>query len=379
MSRRLEHAFDPKCNALNAWRLAMALGVILWHSWPLTGRELTIEPMHQLLRDGFVDGFFAMSGFLITWSWFRNPRLRDYFVARALRILPGLWVCLVVVAFVIAPVSVMLRGGSVSSLLATGAPLHYVLANSAVLVQQPGIAGTPAGVPWTGEWNGSLWTLSWEMLCYLLIAVLGVTGLLRRRWLIPSLFALAVCASAALPAASPFAETAPNDRSAIDADAISLFMQQAAARFAVMFFAGALLYQFRHVIPARWSLVALSAAILLGAAFLPNYRVLAALPLAYLLITSGALIRRRSMTLRTDLSYGVYIYAFPVQQLLVIIGLGGLSVVVFAGIAALATVPLAALSWFVVEKPALSLKARVLRRRQRVDDRQRQDADMPSS
>jgi peptidoglycan/LPS O-acetylase OafA/YrhL len=331
----LDEAFDPKLNALNLWRLVMATGVILWHSWPLTGRELGFAPLHQLLRDGFVDGFFAISGFLITWSWFRRPRLRDYVLARAVRILPGLWGCLIVTAFVIAPLSVAVQGGSAVGLAFSRAALDYVLGNSAVLVQRPGIAGTPLGVPWPGEWDGSLWTLFWEMLCYFVIAALGVTGLLRRRWLVPALFVAALIWSLRLPALNSLAEQAPDRRPPMDSAAVSLFLQQAGSRFALMFLAGALLFQFRTVVPARWSLVAASAVLVATASLLPNYRVLAAIPLAYLLIASGALLRHPRLRLRNDLSYGV-----------------------FAAIATAVTLPLAAASWFLIEQPALSLKTR---------------------
>ena len=98
-----------------------------------------------------------------------------------------------------------------------------------------------------------------------------------------------------------------------------------------------------------------SVVVVLAASLLPNYRVIGAIPLAYAIIVSGALVRER-LVLRTDLSYGVYIYAFPMQQLLVICGLAFLNPGVFAAIAAIATLPLAALSWFLVEKPAISLK-----------------------
>ena len=129
-----------------------------------------------------------------------------------------------------------------------------------------------------------------------------------------------------------------------------------------MFSAGALLHQFRDVVPARWSLVAVSAVIVLAASFLPNYRLVAAIPLAYAIIVSGALLRNERLRLRTDLSYGVYIYAFPIQQLLVIGGLASLNPFVFAVIAAVLVLPVAASSWFLVEKPALSLKSRLKRR-----------------
>ncbi len=364
---KLGEVFDPRNNALNAWRLALATGVILSHSFGLTGRDVSFDPVHQLLRDLWVDGFFAISGFLITASWFNKPRLRTYFAARGLRILPGLWVCLVVIAFVIAPIGVAIQGGSAAKLLLSSAPIEYVLNNSAVALLQNDIGGTPSGIPWPHQWNGSLWTLIWEVLCYIGIAVAGVVGLLSRRWFIPALLALALVGSALLPTwvLSLLEEPAGTQRhaeAANDPATVGLLMGAIVARFAVMFLAGALVYQLRNVIPARWWLVALSVVIVLAASLLPNYRVIGGIPLAYAIIVSGALLHHKRLRLRTDLSYGVYIYAFPVQQLLIIVGLASMNPFVFAIVAALATLPLAALSWFLVEKPALSLKSRVKRR-----------------
>lgn len=357
----LEEVFDPQNNALNAWRLILALGVIFWHAWPLTGRTITFEPVHQLLRDGWVDGFFAISGFLITWSWFRQKRARDYFFARGLRLLPGLWVCLIVTAFVIAPIAVAIQGGSVTKLLFSSAPFEYVLGNSAVLITQHDIAGTPSGIPWHGEWNGSLWTLFWEALCYLTIAGLGIVGLLRRKWVIPLLLALMLYWSAILPPYAALMEVPPGADVQVDAATLQLITNGIAARFGVMFLAGALLYRFRGVIPARWSLVAISVALVVASSAMPNYRVLGAIPLAYAIIVSGALLRAKWLRLKTDISYGIYIYAFPLEQLMVIAGLAFLHPMLLAVITAIATVPLAVLSWFLVEKPALSLKSRFKR------------------
>jgi len=341
----LGQEFDPRRNALNAWRLALATGVILWHSFLTTGHHVPFAPARQLLSEVFVDGFFAVSGFLITSSWLRDPRLRDYFVARGLRILPGVWTCLVVIAFVVAPIGVVMQGASATKLLLSGAPLQYVLINiPAVGGLQFDIGGTPRGVPYPGYWDSSLWTLIWEVFCYIAVAALGVVGLLRRRWLIPVALVLALgCAALA---------TMP------DAPTFQQMLAYAASRFALMFLAGAFLHQLRNVIPARWSLVALSVVVVLAAGLLPHYRLVAAVPLAYAIIVSAALIRNERLRLRTDLSYGVYIYAFPIQQLLVIGGLASLNPFVFAIIAAVAVLPVAALSWFLVEKPAISLKSR---------------------
>lgn len=347
MSMKLGQVFDPRNNALNAWRLALAAEVILWHSFPLTGRFVSSGPVRQLLFSLGVDGFFAVSGFLVTSSWLRHPRIRDYSAARALRIFPGFYTCLIVTAFVIAPVSVAIQGGSATKLLSSKAPFEYVLMNCALLILKPDVGGTPRGVPSPGAWNVSLWTLIWEMFCYIAVAAFGVAGLLTRRWFLPTIMVLAAVSAALLPPMTfPGAWT----------------IQQAVARFAMMFVAGALLNQFRDVIPARWSLVGLSLAIVAAASLMPDYRVVGALPLAYAIIVSGSLVHNKRLRLRTDLSYGVYIYAFPMQQLLIVCGLRFLKPLVFFPVATLATLPMAALSWFLVEKPALSLKSRLLRK-----------------
>ncbi|WP_108921100.1 acyltransferase family protein [Mycobacterium montefiorense] len=345
---KLGQVLDPRRNALNALRLAMAAEVILWHSFAVTGRIPPSAPVRQLLFGVGVDGFFAISGFLITRSWVNNPNVRDYLIARILRILPGLYVCLVVTAFVIAPIGVAIQGGSAAKLLMSRAPFEFVLENSAVVVLKFDVGGTPTGIPYPGLWNGSLWTLIYEVLCYVAVLLLGLAGLARRRWTSAVVFVLALCLAASLPPMT-FPGTWTN--------------QQCIARFAIMFAAGALLYQWKDVIPARWSLVAVSMVMVLAAGLLPDYRLLGAIPLAYALIVSGALIRNKYLRLPTDLSYGTYIYAFPIQQLLVICGLASLNPFVFAIVATIATMPMAALSWFLIEKPSQSLKARLKRKR----------------
>lgn len=335
--RTLGQVFDPRQNAMNAWRLILAAGVILQHSWPITGRDLD-TPFIQLFSHVFVDGFFVISGFLIVRSWMNNPRLREYAAARLLRIFPGLWVCVTVIAFVLAPIGVALSEGS----LRLSSQIAYVLNNAVLNIFYTGIDGTPKGVPTPGVWDGPLWTLIFELMCYIGVAVLGVAGMLRRRWTIPSVFVLSVAASAVV------------GHPVMTADPASIVL-----RFIVVFSAGALVYQFRDRIPARWWLVAVCAVMVVVLGLLPNYRVYAALPLAYAVIVSGALLKRPR--LRNDLSYGMYIYACPVQQVLAAAGLIWLHPPLFFVVATVCTVPLAAGSWFLVERHAMNLKHRVRR------------------
>ncbi|CQD19143.1 putative acyltransferase [Mycobacterium europaeum] len=349
---KLGQVFDPRNNALNAWRLALAGEVIFWHTFPIRGHLPNIRAVLQLLLCGGVDGFFAISGFLITASWLGNPRLREYLAARALRILPGFYVCLLVTAFVFAPLSVAIQGGSPGKLVASGAPLEFVLMNSAMALIKFDVGGTPTGIPSAGVWNASLWSLIWEVMCYLIVAVIGVVGLANRRWVSPVFLLLATAGAMTLPGLK-----FPDVMTQHEGDVrTALFFL--ACRTAIMFAAGALLYQWREVIPARWSLVAVSVVIVLASGFLPDYRVVGALPLAYAVVVSGALIRNKHLQLRTDLSYGMYIYAYPTQQLLLVCGLVTLNPLLLTGVTAAATVPLAAASWFLIEKPARRLKSR---------------------
>lgn len=344
---KIGQVFDPRRNALNVLRLALAAEVMLFHSWPATG-HMPPKSTLQLFFSVGVDGFFAISGFLITRSWLTDPRLRDYLAARALRILPGFYVCLIVTAFVFAPLSVVIQGGSAAKLLASTGPLAYVVKNSAVAYLQPTIEGTLHGVPMGPGWNGSMWSLVWELLCYFFVAVIGVAGLANRRWVSPAVLVVATLGALVLPPLTfPGVWTIP----------------QLAVRSAIMFSAGAIMYQWRDVIPARWSLVAVCVVIVVAAGFLPDYRVVAALPLAYAVVVSGSLLKSERLRLRTDLSYGVYIYAFPAQQLLAVCGLATrLHPVLFFLAAVAATLPLAAASWFVIEKPSMSLKRRLRRK-----------------
>lgn len=344
---KLGSVFDPRNNALNACRLALATEVILFHSFPLTGHVVESKAVLQLLFSVGVDGFFALSGFLITASWLRNPSTRDYFIARALRILPGYYVVLAVTAFVIAPLSVLIQGGSAARLLFSSAPIEYMLKNSALIQLQFDVGGTPRDIPYPGIWNASLWSLVFEVMCYIAVAGLGLLGLASRRWTAPVILILATIAAILLPPLTfPGLWTIP----------------QLAVRSAIMFSAGALLYQWRDVIPARWSLVVASVAIVLASGMLPDYRVIGALPLAYAVVVSGVLIKNKRMNIQTDLSYGVYIYASPTQQFLAVAGLASLNPFAFFVVSAGATLVPAAFSWFLVEKRALALKSRLKRK-----------------
>lgn len=337
---KFAEVFDPRLNSLNAVRLIMAIGVIFWHSYPITGRTIGYEPLHQAISEMWVDGFFAISGFLIVGSWFRNPDVRGYVEARLFRIAPAFWVCLIVTAFVVAPVGVWMQGGDGDELLFSTAPLTYVIKNAGIWMFQFDVGTTPTNLPFSGTWNGSLWTLGWEALCYVAVLALGVLGLLKRNWVVPATFAGLL----AILIVSDFHPIAGHVTTG--------------ARFGVMFFAGALVYQYRKTLPLNWPLVVVSLLITVGTMWLPDYRAVGALFWAYAVLGIGVLIKVPALRFRNDLSYGTYIYAFPIQQLLAIAGLGAIGALGFSVVATAATLVAAAASWFLVEKPSARARKR---------------------
>lgn len=336
----LGNVLDPRRNAYNLIRLVMASAVVIWHSVPLTGHDIGFEPARQLASRLPVDVFFAISGYLIVMSWSRTPQVVAFLRARVLRIFPAFWVCLVLTAAVFAPVSLLIRGVPAPDGF-VGDAVSYVVRNGLLRVWQYDIAGTPLGTPVEGAWNGSLWTLGWEFACYLGVLLLGVVGLLRSRWALPAAYVLCTVGVAASTYGG-----------------IHNWYLTNGSRFGIVFVAGALVYRWRNSIPVRPWLLVLAAVIVLASSALPDYGLVAALPLAYLALGVGALVTHPRASIRTDISYGTYIYGFPLQQLLATAGAAAWGVPLFALVSLAATFAVATLSWHLVERPTMKFKRR---------------------
>lgn len=331
-------------NALNLERLFLAAIVIIWHSFSVLGIEHNTEGATSILLGRMpVNGFFVLSGFLIYRSWVHHPNALAFLTARALRIYPGFWVCLAVTAFLFAPLAVVVRGGSAIDQVSDPATFSYLWKNSTLAMFQWTIGSTPVDVPFTSAWNASLWTLAWEFLCYLLLLLLGLSRLLERRCTLPSVVvAFAICVMLSTDPAN--------------SNEIVLRL----GRFGTYFFVGAWYAKHQDRIRISWIGVLIAFAVVVGAAVMPASTLIQAPAAGYALLGLGGLVSTPVLELRNDISYGMYIYAFPVQQILVVFGLSEPRVILFSAVAFLLTVPLAWLSWLAVERPCLSAKQRIL-------------------
>jgi peptidoglycan/LPS O-acetylase OafA/YrhL len=280
-------------NGITTGRLGLALVVVLSHSFGLTGHVEPLVNETGLFSLGFVAviGFFALSGWLLAASRERNT-VRRFVENRARRILPGYWLALALGCLVVAG--------------AGGDAMGYVMSHWSIIV--PG----PPGMPDGSFVNGSLWTLSPELICYAALAVTPV------RLLRPLAFGWVVALTALWPWLTGGME-------------VLLFLA-----FAV----GAAVRLFGlSVTPAR--------AIVAGLLAVPTL----ALGPVPIILGAYAALGLMHLPLRTerDLSYGTFVFAFPVQQVLAD-RFDTLGVMVGT---MLIVLPMAWLSWTFVESRAL--------------------------
>ena len=182
--RSIGLAFNPRHNSLNFLRLLLASLVIFSHGISLGGYGNEIILGKTTLGTVAVYGFFAISGFLIAGSASHTGTVR-YLWQRFLRIFPAFWVCLIVTAFgfgLIAWFHGSHVGGVSAYLRESNGPLGYLGHNFWLRMNQPDIAHTLRNIPYEPLWNGSLWTLSFEFFCYLLIGLLAFIGLMQHPW-----------------------------------------------------------------------------------------------------------------------------------------------------------------------------------------------------
>ncbi|PPK92354.1 peptidoglycan/LPS O-acetylase OafA/YrhL [Kineococcus xinjiangensis] len=333
----LAEAFDPRDNAIGVLRLALVAVVAVAHGVQIAaGRAPVIGSAG--VGELAVDALFVLSGFLAARSYLRLGSLRRFAWHRFLRIVPGFWACLLLTALVVAPLVALLSGRPLLPLL-TGpdSAASYLGANALLSIQQPGIAGLPAAGHEPGVLTGPLTTLAAGALCCALLAALGALGLLRRRirlvaGLTGGLWVLTALAAAGFP----------------------LLASGAALRLPLVFLLGALAWLLARHIPVSGVLAAACvAALSAGTHLLPDYRALAAPALAYLLLWLAVRLPLRSSP-SWDASYGLYLYHWPVQQVLVLLGATSLTLPGFLAFSLGVALLLAGASWALVERPALA-------------------------
>lgn len=341
---------EGRDNNFNLLRFIAATLVIWSHSFPLALGPGDSEPLRSHLGVTFgsiaVDVFFVSSGYLIAASLLSSKSIFRFAWARFLRIYPGL---VVATALTVLFIGLFISTQDTARYFTDRATWKFLIKNSAlVLGIEYSLPGAFTHTPAAYAVNGSLWTLPKELLMYAVFAAIWLAaGLLSRLGVWNRALVFKIMVSVSLIGAL-----------SVYFFGLKEFVEDSNTRLLTAFSFGAFISLFRDRLPVSSVLVlVLAAAILLSSVDRTWFFFVYTLLFPYLVICCALLPvwRLREFNRAGDYSYGLYVYAFPIQQIIMTFTKGIQPEVLF-GIAFLATLVLATMSWHFVEKPALSLK-----------------------
>ena len=336
-------------NNFGMLRLLFASLVILSHSPEQLDGNRSREILTSIFGtvnfgDLAVDGFFLISGYLITMSYYRLESIKNYFVRRALRIFPAFAIASLVSIFIFAPLS----GGW--QLISSFNLIDWIkIPLKIITLQQPWVEGAfqsikePAGFY---PLNVPMWTIRWEFLCYISVPIFALLGLHQPKRFIAIIAISMLTFIYFLIRINYFHEEIP-------------FFTYSIPRLFSAFLIGSGMYLFRdHIL---WSnKISWACGIVLLLLFSNRYLAEPALLVlgGYLLFNFALNFKHPIMNRigsKTDLSYGVYLYAWPIQ-ILIILSNPNISPWTLSAYAFVLAATCAFFSWNLVEKPFMQMK-----------------------
>ena len=338
-------SFEPAVrrtrNHLDWLRLLFASLVLLSHAPELVDGNRSRELLTRLtgtasFGEFAVSGFFALSGYLIMASWQRHPDLRAYFRNRVLRIYPGFMVAFCVSVLIVGPLA-----ADGTAYFEQFTRTRFVF--SLLTLREPWFAESFPALHYHSV-NGALWTISYEFACYVAVALVAV--LARRRlkaaWL--TLTLLLLIAACFLPELEPFGQ-------------VNRFYVAALVRMSAIFFAGASL-RLLGFDGARPRTMLLVGALFVATWYSHRFEMAGFALFGTTFFLSLGLLRSRVAAAWhfPDISYGTYLYGWPILELLIraLPGQGPWTIFVMALVLSLVC---GYLSWTFVEAPFMRLKA----------------------
>jgi len=287
-----------------------------------------------------VDAFFLLSGFLIAKSMMTSASVGEFVLRRWVRIFPAFAVAYLASAYLLGPaVGARPWDNGVGSIV----PMM-------ILQRPPEFFGQSTGLHYPGL-NEPMWTIAYEFRCYLLVALLGASGLLARRFLVLLLTA-AVLGSYAVIGSPPATASSP-DWGLILGEPIKML------RFTAVFLVGSCWFLYRDELLQRISgraallfAISATAALLLRGRLMEPAVVVAGSAALFWAAFKARLGPLQRVNARFDISYGTYLYGWPVAVAWLFFdrGMGPVSLVLLTLPAALA---IGTISWWSVEHPAL--------------------------
>ncbi len=345
-------------NTLDFLRLISAIFVILHHSYPLTGNSSQLSVLGPIA----VSTFFVISGYLVSQSWFSDPTPSIFLWKRILRIVPGLFAMAIFTITIIGPLNTSLPLSEYYLNIYT----WKYLATIFIFISPTSLPGVFISNPFPIAVNGSIWTIPIEFRMYILLCIIGVIGMLKDRKVLLSIVLLSFIIYLNIL----FSNLFPLDlfTRALESIGIGEFLYtfisngtpSGVPAYNIIFFIGTLFYLYEDRIKFRF-LIALGAFIILlitcvlGGSY---FFIALLLCLPYLVLYLGQLPIKQLCNIGGkygDYSYGLYIYAFPIQQTIAhfIPKISPTQMFIFS---LPSTFVLSFISWWLIENKALSLK-----------------------
>ena len=339
-------------------RIGLACAIVMTHAALLSHRGWIRGTSLWYVEYALVPMFFALSGFLVTGSAMRLS-LKNFLLNRGLRIIPALAVDIVICSLIIGPIltTVPLRQYFTSPLffqyfLNIFGWIHYRL---------PGVFETN----FSHLVNGALWTVPYEIACYIVMSALIVTGFVARPSWTMTLTLCFLVLALFVQLSVPF-HMLPH----IIERVLWFLLVSRGGQLIAAFLMGILVYQYRAVIPYNRVLLAISVAIVVASDQILDSssigsvgnRFIVLPALVYITVWLGLTpIPLPKFLHRGDYSYGIYLYHDPLLQTLILLlplslitGSFGWIALVVLGLAAVGC--LATFSWHFIEKPILGLR-----------------------
>ena len=323
-------------------RLVLALAVICWHSIPIsygwqTEKAIWNGPYGRPFM-AVMPAFFALSGFLVMGSAIRVRQLNAFLAARVLRIVPALAMEISISALVMGALLTTLP---LSEYFTSRGLLEYIGSLfGKVVYELPGVVFK--GNAYSVQVNNNLWTIPPELLSYVFMSILIVVGLFKHRTY--------VIGAACLVLILNILADLSLGTTTVEARWPSRFLLYS---FAV----GTTLFMWRDRLPYDGRLATICALFGLIGLRTPGIQYVAIIAIVYATIYLGcSKLPSTGFLSRGDYSYGIYLYGFPLQQLVAYLSPWKSVWYLNLAFAIPASVAIAMLSWRFVEKPALSFE-----------------------
>lgn len=296
---KLSDVATSRVNNLNFMRFIAALMVIVYHGYVVVlggdaGSLLLKFTGDRLSLGGVSVGvFFLFGGFLIARSCEHYPEPKKFFSARVLRLFPEL---LFVVSFTVFVIGPLVTSLSLFDYFTNSETYKYLL--NGLLIMDYKLPGVFINNPFAGVVNGSLWTLPAEFLCYILCFVsYKLTKFDKKKFLLLSVPVFVL-------AAVYYVKFSP--------------LQLSAVRAVLLFYLGVLVWVFRDQVTTSpvlglASIVLWFVMVLHG---IDNLAMLTVFPVACFCLAYGMGNHFSTFGTKFELSYGIYLWAFPIQQVL---------------------------------------------------------------